>query len=40
MIIVLKKALIKSDYFRLVKNVRIITKDHSNRITITAYFVK
>jgi len=36
----LKEALIKSNYFRLVKIVHIFPKDHSNRITIAAHFVK
>jgi hypothetical protein len=36
----LKEALVKSNYFRLVKIARIFPEDHSNRITITAHFVK
>ena len=36
----LKEALIKSNYFRLVKIVRIIPEDRGNRITITTHFVE
>ena len=35
-----KEALIKSNYFILVKTVRIFPEDRGNRITITAHFVK
>jgi len=35
-----KEALIKSNYFMLAKSTDIFQEDRSNRITITAHFMK